>query len=244
MNFLIDAVMVAIAVACCVWGFKNGFVRMVVHFFKNIIALIVASVFTSRVGALLYQQFFKNIFENMTTKKIASWLGVDTSATLDIGPLIDAEHSEFFGFVKKLGFNFDAINEKYAELGGESGDLMVEYISKPLGVTVSNVVAFALIFVVTVLAIQIIGFIIGKIAKLPVLNVTNRVLGLLLGAVLGIIFLFVFVAIVKVLVPYIKLDGEYLTVGALEEGTIIYKYLVNKTPAGFIEDILVKIGVK
>lgn len=244
MNFLIDGLMVAIVAACCVWGFKNGFVRMVVHFFKNIIALIVASVFTSRVGAFLYQQFFKNVFENMTVKKVASWLGVDTSANLDIGPLIDAEHSEFFSFVEKLGFNFDAINEKYAELGGESGDLMVEYISKPLGVTVSNVVAFAVIFAITVLIIQIIGFIIGKIAKLPILNVTNRLLGLLLGAVLGLIFLFVFVAIVKVLVPYIKLDGDYLTVGALEEGTIIYKYLVNKTPAGFIEDILVKIGVK
>lgn len=244
MNILIDVIIVAIALVCCISGYKNGFVKMIINFFKNIIALIVAAVFCSKLGAVLYNLCFKSIFEGMTIGRIASWLGVETSDNLDIGPLLLNEHSEFLSFVEKLGFSTNSITEKYNELGGESGDLMVEYIAKPLGMTVANVAAFILLFIASVLVIQLLGFILGKIVKLPVLNATNKILGLLLGIVLGGVFVFIFVALVEAVVPYIKLNGEYVSSSILEDGTILYSYLVGKTPQGFIDMLLARIGVK
>ncbi len=243
MNFLIDAIIVIIAAACCIWGFKSGFVKMIVSFLKNIIAIIIASVFASKLGAYLYENVFKSVFESLTVDKISKWLGTSTDGAPDIGPLLDTENSEFLSFIDKLGFDFGSISEKYAEFGESAEEAMIEYISRPLGVTVSNVVAFILIFIASVLIIKLIGFIIDKIVKLPVLNVTNRLLGLVLGAVLGVIFIFVFTGIVDAILPLIKINDEHIVVGAVEEGTILYKYFVNRTPAGMINDILSKIGV-
>ncbi len=244
MNFLVDGLIIGIFIACCIWGFKSGLVKMAVSFLKNIIAIIVATIFASRLGALFYEWFFKKAFEGFVVDKVSGWLGVDPDKNIDIGPLIEAQHSEFFKFAKKLGFDFGQINDKYTEFGQSAGDLMIEYIAKPLATAISNVVAFILIFAVSVLVILIVGFILGKVAKLPLLNVTNRVLGLAVGILLGIIFVFIFAALVKAVVPYISISGEHFAANTFEEGTIIYRYMVNHTPAGLIEDILDVIGVK
>lgn len=243
MNILIDGLIIAIFVACAIGGYKSGFVKMAVRFLKNLIAIAVASVFASRIGAILYNTVFKNFFESMTMEKIASFLGVDSDVNLDIGPLLSEGHTEFINFIQKLGFDMDTVSQKYEEIGADS-DLMVEYIAKPIGVTVSNVLAFILIFIVTAILISLIGFIIGKIVKLPVLNVTNRILGFVLGAVLGVVFVFIFVSLIHALLPYIKINGQFLAGDAFEDGTIIYKYLVNENPTGFVNDILQRIGVK
>ena len=243
MNFLIDGLIIAIALTCCIWGYKNGFVKTVVNFFKNIFAIIIAAIFSSRVGALLYDFFFKGVFENMVVNKVSAWLGVDPSANIDIGPLIAEKHSEFFRFAEALGFDFNAITDKYNDVGSSAGELMVEYIAHPIAKTISNVLAFILIFVLAVLVIKLLGFILGKIAKLPVLNATNKLLGLILGAVLGIIFVFIFVAIVKALAPYMNINGNYFFNGELQESTIVYKYLSERNPIGLVQEILTKIGV-
>lgn len=244
MNILIDGLIIGIMLTCCVWGYKSGFIKMAVSFLKNIVALVVASMFATRLGAFLYASFFKGMFEKMTVKKITQWLGVEHGSELDIGPLLERKHTEFVNFIEKLGFDLETVTEKYNELGESSSDVIVEYIAEPLGVTVSNAVAFIILFVLSVLAIKIVGFILGKIVKLPVLNVTNRLLGLILGVVSGIIFVFIFVALVDVLVPYIRIDGESLAAGSIEEGTMIYRHLVGQTPVGLVRDLLTSVGAK
>lgn len=244
MNFLIDLLIILIFGACCVLGYRLGIVKMLVQFSKNIIGVIAASFFASRLGSIFYDKVFKSLFEKLTAERISGWLGGEADASPDVGPLIEAEHTEFFQFVQKLGFDLEAITEKYAELGGNAGDLLVEYIAQPIAVAVSNVIAFVLIFIVTVLAVQLVGFIVSRIAKLPVLNVTNRILGLLLGIVLGLVFIFVFAALVNAVVPFIKINGDVLTVGELGEGTIIYRFLLSGKPGELIGKLLELIGVK
>lgn len=244
MNILIDGLIIGIFAGCCVWGYKSGFVKMTVNFFKNIVAIVIASLFASKVGSLLYDHVFKNFLENTAVKKIAGWLGVEPDSALDLRPLIDAEHSEFARFLGKLGFDIEHIGDKYNELGESAGDVLIEYIMRPIGTALSNAIAFVLLFIVSVLIIQLIGFIINKIVTLPGLNITNKALGLVLGVVLGVIFVFVFVAVVDMIIPYISINGEHFTVASIEDGTIVYKYLVGKTPVTLLEDVLQKTGIK
>ena len=240
MNILIDALIIGIMALCCIAGYKNGFVKTVINFLKNIIALVLASVFSHRVGLFLYERFFSGIFEKITVDRFARWLGVDSTKNLDIGPLIDAEHSEFFKYVENLGINVDSMIEKYNELGENAGEMMARYISEPLGMTVSKVVAFVLIFIVSVIAVSLVGFIIGKIVKLPILNATNKFLGLVLGIILGVIFVFIFVSVLDLILPYIKVGGESLGTGDFKNETIIYGYLSSNSPMGLLEDIILK----
>lgn len=240
MNILIDALIVGIFVLCCITGYKNGFVKTVISFLKNIIALVVSVLFSSRVGLFLYEKVFKSIFEKITLDRFAHWLGVDSSENLDIGALIDAEHSEFFKYIENLGLNMDSVIEKYNEAGDKTGEIVAEYITQPLGMTVSRVVAFILIFILSIIVINILGFIIGKIVKLPLLNATNKFLGLLLGVVLGVIFVFIFVSILDLVLPYIKLGGESLGSVDFKNETFLYGYLSDNSPRGLLEDLILK----
>lgn len=240
MNILIDALILGIFAICCIAGYKNGFVKTVVSFLKNIVALLIASFFSARVGQLFYEKFFKNVFENIALEKIAGWLGADTSKNLDVGPLIEAEHSEFFSFVKNLGIDTDAMVKKYEEIGGSTGEFIAEYISKPLGMAVSRVTAFILIFIAVILVIKILGFILGKIVKLPILNATNKILGFFLGVIIGVIFVFIFVSILDVLLPYVKVGGNSLGGIDFKNETIVYSYLSSNSPVGLLKDLILK----
>ncbi len=240
MNILIDALLVGIMALCCIAGYKNGFVKTVISFFKNIVALVAAALYSAKLGHFFYEKFFKNVFENIALDKIANWLGADSTKSLDIGPLLEAEHSEFFKYVENLGVDITALAEKYNEFGANAGEAVAEYISQPLGMAVSKVVAFIAIFIVTVFVINIAGFIIGKIVKLPVLNATNKLLGLILGIVLGVIFVFIFVSILDVILPYVKVGGESLGTGDFKGETIIYGYLSSNSPMGLLEDLILK----
>ena len=244
MNLFIDFCIVAIVAITCIWGYRNGFIVMLVNLLKNIVSIIVAAILASKLGAFLYSAFFKNIFENITMNKIASWLGVDPSADMDIGPLIKTKHTEFVDYIEKMGFDLEDIADKYVDTDGTVGDFMLEYIARPLGITVSNVVAFIIIFIIARILIRVIGFLIGKVVQLPVLNITNHLFGGVLGLVLGIVFAFVFIALLNAVIPYVKIGGTYLTVGDLEEGTILYKYLVQRTPIGLMSEFLTNVGVK
>lgn len=247
MNILIDGIIIAIFVCCCIWGYKSGLVKMTVNLLKNIIAIVIASVFASRVGAFLYDTVLKSFLETKAVDKIAGWLGVDPGSTIDVRPLLDSKHSEFTKFLERLGFKLEQVGDKYSEIGGEAenaGEVLVEYLMKPLGTALSNVIAFILIFIASVLVIKLIGFIVNKIVSLPVLNITNKLLGLVLGAALGVVFVFIFVAIVDTVIPLISINGEHFTAASIEEGTIAYKYLVGKTPVTLLEDVLHKTGIK
>lgn len=240
MNILIDVLIIGIALLTCITGYKNGFVKTVISFFKNIIALIVAGLYSSKLGAILYEKAFKGIFENITLEKFAEWLGVDSTSNLDVGHLIEANHPEFLKYVENIGIDVDSLVKKYEEFGENAGELMAEYVSKPIGETISRVVAFILIFIATVIVVKIIGFIIGKIVKLPVLNATNKLLGLVLGLILGVIFVFIFVSILDVVLPYVKIGGESLGSGDFKEETIVYGYLSSNSPMGLLENLILK----
>ncbi len=236
MNILIDALLIAILVFTSLAGYKNGFVKTVLAFFKNIIALVVAGIFSERVGSFLYERFFKGVFENITLEKFAEFLGVDTTKNLDVAPLIENKHPEFMKYVENLGIDTEALEG----IGDSAGELVAEYISGPLGMTVSRVVAFILLFIASVIVIKIVGFIIGKIVKLPLLNATNKLLGLFLGVILGVIFVFIAVAIFDQLLPYIKVSGEALGSSDFKDSTIVYSYLSSRSPMGLLEELILK----
>ncbi len=242
MNFLIDIIIITIFLGTCVWGYKNGFIKAFLSCVKNIAAILIASFFSTKLGTIIYDVFLKKVFESFTVDKIAGWLGVEPHKNLDIGPLIDAEHSEFFEFLERMGFDVNTVTDKYFSAVNPD-EIMVEYISKPLGHTVSNVIAFVLIFFVSVIVLKLLAILLSKIFSIPGLNITNKVLGLVFGVVLGLIFAFVFAGVVNALLPFIKIQGEHLSVGAIENGTFIYKYLAGQSPVEAIKNLLSQIGV-
>ena len=61
MNILIDALILGIMALCCIAGYKNGFVKTVISFLKNIVALVVAGFYSAKLGQFFYDKFLRTL---------------------------------------------------------------------------------------------------------------------------------------------------------------------------------------
>ncbi len=230
MKLLIDIILLCIIVGFTVVGFRKGFVKMAISCLKNIVAFLVASAFSSKLGAWLKEQFFMEKARVAVEKKVAEFLGAESATGADIAPLLDSEHAEFVKFIEKLGFDVDSVRASLQNADGTVNEAVGEYIVEPCVSAVSNVIAFIALFVATLLVLWIVSLILSFVTKLPVLKVTNRFFGGVLGLVLGVFIAFLSTALIRVVIPYFS---DAVVVSSLEEGTTLYNAIRSVMPAFF-----------
>ncbi|MBQ9976766.1 MAG: CvpA family protein [Clostridia bacterium] len=234
MNFLVDLVLLLLIVGFAVAGFKKGFVKTLITGFKNIAAFAVAWMFSSRLGEWLKDQFFMERAREAIEKKLAEFLGTGNLDTTDMTPLLDAEHSGFVQFLEKMGIDIESINELFRNGDGSVNEAVGEYIAEPCVNALSSVLAFVLLFVGTLIVIAIVGAILGLVVKLPILKGTNRLLGGVLGLVIGVFWAFIVTALIRIVVPYF---ADNALVSSLGEGGPIYSFISSVAPT-FLSSIL------
>ena len=104
----------------------------------------------------------------------------------------------------------------------------VDYFKSDFGEYKANIVSVAAIFVFLNIIFKIIIFIIDKAAKLPVVKTVNKSLGLLLGALSGLIVVAVCIMVVKFVVlfdvPQIRQAADNSLIIRLYSELIIYIY--------------------
>ncbi len=104
----------------------------------------------------------------------------------------------------------------------------VDYFKSDFGEYKANIVSVAALFVFLNIIFKIIIFIIDKAAKLPVVKTVNKSLGLLLGALSGLIVVAVCIMVVKFVilfdVPQIRQAADNSLIIRLYSELIIYIY--------------------
>lgn len=92
----------------------------------------------------------------------------------------------------------------------------------PVDLVIYRIIAFALLFFLTIFIVRLFAGVLNKIFSLPILNMLNRVAGLLLSFVQALIIV---VLIVNIL-PFIP--GPKLQ--SLLEGSLIATWIIDQTP--------------
>ncbi len=228
MKLLIDVILLLVIVGFTVVGFRKGFIRMLISFVKNIAAFIVAYTFSPRLSAWLKEQVFMEKAKELIGDKISQFLGTEASSGVDIMPLLDAEHSEFFNFIEKMGLDLTEFQNALSETGGTLTDKVGEYIADPCVSAVSTVVAFVALFVGALIVISIISLILSAVTKLPLIKGTNRFFGGVLGFVLGCVSSVVIASLIRLLLPYFS---DAVLTASIEEGATLYNLITDLAPA-------------
>ncbi len=95
------------------------------------------------------------------------------------------------------GGAIDAEHGFFADLLAKSGELVTEYIAE----IALNVVAFVLVVILVKLLLFLISRLLKVFSKLPIISLVNRIAGLLVGILEGVLVLTVALALISLISP-------------------------------------------
>lgn len=183
MGYVVDFIIVVIAFCVVLNAWKKGFIQSVAGLVTGVVSFIAAYAFTPALGEYIYKSFALETLSDGISKTIGS-LSRTGEGKFDLS----AMYSEMPDALKQIIERYSVDSEKFGEMCAgvtegteETVEKLSEYIAAPIADTLSSAAAFIAIFVGALIVLKLLVFLIDLIFKLPVLNGTNKTLGLLFG---------------------------------------------------------------
>lgn len=230
MYIAIDVILAAIIAAVVIGAVKKGFIRSVFQLGSTVAAIVIAVIFYKELSDYFLGAF---VLEK-TTEYIGGFLenfAADINSATDFSAIAAALPEQVNSTAELLGINIEEVLEKYINTESLiSTDALCESISLSVATVVSNIIAFAVLFFGSLIVLNLVCFLLDKLAKLPILNGTNRFLGFVFGLlqafVLGIVLAKVMEAVCS---AYGALNPEF-TFTDVASNTYIAKFFIDICP--------------
>ena len=224
MSIAVDIILAVIAASCLISGWRKGFVDAVMRLVSFILAGIGAFLFYSVPADYMYSKLFLPKISGMIEDSILSGSTGQSIAEL---------------FSQKPEFFTDILN-RYSTVGEVEGfynsgeavgiEEISSFMAEPLARGISNILGFGLVFIVLLIVLGIVTVILDKICKLPVLKSANKLLGLLLGTLAGLVFAWLIAAVIGGVLPHLSKAYPETFDPAIMENSIVLKWLYNFNP--------------
>ena len=206
-------------------GFKKGFVKTFFSVFGSILALIIAGLLASRVALFTETKFsFVSNVANSLKGTIGKMFGTELMNTK-----LSEANENFLGNLNISTFILNVIL-KFKNDPSIPADTTLSQLICP---TFAYYIVLALCFLCLFIIFKIIFFLVGeltqKLHKIKLVAITNKILGLLLGFITGIISIQLFVLILSIIpLPFCTKFVQTL----LNTKTIAFINIIN--PFAFI----------
>lgn len=190
-SIVVDLVIISILIFCIYWGQRRGLTDLLFKLIIFIVSLIISFVFYKPVANLV-----------MEKTQIDEWLNVRIEETLighEIvdGELINKDETNMSDGTIKL------INSIIKDGVNETKDNLVRYIAEKLSYfMISTLTLIALLIIVRV-CLGFLRSIASIIAKLPIINLVDKIGGFAFGLLKGIVVIYVVLAILSIISPLI-----------------------------------------
>lgn len=176
---LIDLLLLAVIGVSVFHYARKGFVAGLIDLVGNLLSLGLAWLISGRISPTVFENFFKSGLIEKTAGAIQRQGGVNLTAILD----------GLSGFLPQRLLDEIAASAQ-GLLGSNTPDLaqqVVEKIIAPLVVPLITVVVFFAVFVLCRVAVALLVTALTNLNKIPVLGGANRLLGVGIGVVAGLI---------------------------------------------------------
>ncbi|TAH68847.1 MAG: CvpA family protein [Anaerolineaceae bacterium] len=208
MNWLLIIVL-GIIILNALIGRKVGLIKIIFSLFSFIIALILTVWISPTVNGMLKNN---EAFYEKTAQKVEDMIFEEQAETKDEDDMIEGLPLP------------KSIKESLQENKAKQEDNIKAYITAHVTEIVINALAFVLTFVVVFVGLWIISIALNIISKLPILNQLNKMAGLLVGGLQGVIVVWILFILITVF------SGSDLGMSASQqiEDSIILSFLYDK----------------
>lgn len=206
MKYLVDSIYVLIAVLMVTVFAKRGFFESVFHFGRHIAAGLISYFVGPTVSGFISSGWIYNGIFNVVSEKMEAFL-VNTAGSFDLAALIDS-----LPFLVKQFIDPAVLEERYGATVGNFGVVADDFaasVATPLSNIISNLIAYAAVYLVAMLALWVVFKVLNGIFKLPVLNFINGALGAVLGVLAAILTLAVITWVLTFVLGLVGFDSPF-----------------------------------
>ncbi len=210
MSAILDILIVVIIGVTILFAVKNGFVKTVLSAASFLIALVVAFLFVSPVRDAFLESGMAVKVRSAVDESITSFV---TGASAE-----QEELPEFLTKLEFIGIDRAELEEKWNDWRTENTETLknelVGYVSEPVLRAVATFTAFVLLA----------ACLLDKPTDLPILRQANKLLGLVAGVVLALLRVWLFCAVVQLLLPCADTLGLGIVSHIDPANTFLFKF--------------------
>lgn len=243
---VIDLIFVGIFLAIIIADVVRGFVKSFMHLGSNIVSLILAYLFHGKLGDYLSEKFISGwVSEKLAafvTSHMPSLEGIPEGYTVTVNDLLSQLSGKLGTVLSLAGINIADLSGEYGSLAAtdENIMLMVEQVSKGLSGTLSTVIAFAAIFLISLLLFAIVTAILNAICKLPVISTANRILGLVFGVLCALVIGSVGSVLVCKIIEVVAVFSDNTETLNVIQQSYVLRFFSEHNPLGFLLEAINK----
>lgn len=232
MSLILDLIILLIGGLTILFAAKNGFVKTFLSAASTLIALIIVILFTSPLTDALGQTPLADAIHTNT----ASYLDqlVEEQNAGDSYELASDQKSELYPLLESIGIDGEKLSQWVSEHAGLAKERfreeLVTYIADHVTPLLLRALSIAILFFGSFLALKLLSILLtGIIEQIPFVREANHLLGLVLGVLLALIRIFVFCAVVRVLLDTASLAGWSALAGLDPDKTLLFR-LIGSIP--------------
>lgn len=226
MNIVFDVLLLALFAFMALRGYFKGFMKMILSFGRLVLAVVVTIIFGSAFSGWIDETFVNPPIYDWVYGKISELAG---NAVTNVDEFLEGLPGIFKNFV-----NSEAFQDKYGEAGASVDALVTDVstsVSSAMSAVISTVIGYVLLFVLSFVIFTVVIWLVGKFANLPVIQTGDKILGLVVGAVSGLLAV---ALLASVLYLIVYLTGDL----SAYENSVIFKFVKDINVFGFIFDKL------
>ena len=220
MSAILDILIVVIIGVTILFAVKNGFVKTVLSAASFLIALVVAFLFVSPVRDAFLESGMAVKVRSAVDESITSFV---TGASAE-----QEELPEFLTKLEFIGIDRAELEEKWNDWRTENTETLknelVGSVSEPVLRAVATFTAFVLLYLGSVLVLRLAAYLLDKLTDLPILRQANKLLGLVAGVVLALLRVWLFCAVVQLLLPCADTLGLGIVSHIDPANTFLFKF--------------------
>lgn len=212
MSAIVDIILLIVLFVMILAGIKNGFVRCVLSIVAFTLAFAAAVFLSEPAAQTVYDNFAKEPIESAIAESITD-TGTAQTAADSTQAVIDSLPEAVVSAASSLGIDVSQLAEQAGNINLNTSDMAAELtdkVARPIALAVLKVLAFAVIFLILNLVLQIAVSVISRLFDLPVLKTFNRTLGGVLGAVKGLLLVTVLAVLFDASTAFIT-NADFVT---------------------------------
>lgn len=196
MEFILDIIFIALAVAMILLGAKKGLVKALLDGLSTIISGVIAYILSEPVAKFIYDAFVRGVVKGELKKGLEE-SGTDfASVSESVNALVSELPEGALNLASKFGFNVNDAVSNIVNSAPDSNETLVETLMTNIGdnifITITEAVTmFALFIVVSIALTFVIRLLNGVVKKIPVVKQTNKLAGGILGLIKAVVIIFV-----------------------------------------------------
>lgn len=202
MGIIIDVVLVALLLLSIFWGYKKGLINVVFNLCAFLVAIVVTFILYKPVATLVID----NTELDETIKQVILEKGITQKEETTV----------------EKGSSVDKYIEKYAQDAfTDAKNNAVESAADSIAINAVNIIVAIGLFIVVRILLIFAKALAGALAELPIIKQFDKLGGVLYGAIVGLIAIYIVLAIVFFVV---SINGFEEVTDAID-GSFVTKYL-------------------